>query len=60
MSVRGGRHFYLTFDVRALGRFRQTDLNDLKERSTAMVPVSVPAMGNQGGFLLNFGVGGFI
>jgi len=60
LSVRGGRHFYLTFDVRALGRFRQTDLNDLKERSTAMARSACRPWATKGGFLLNFGVGGFI
>lgn len=60
LEIRGGRHFYLTFDVRGLGRFRKIDLNDPNEGVYSDGNVSVPAMGNQGGFILNFGIGGYI
>lgn len=60
LEIRGGRHFYLTLDLRALGRFRGIDANNPNEGVYSDGYVSVPAMGNQGGFILNFGIGGYI
>lgn len=60
VEIRGGRHFYLTLDLRGFGRFRSIDLNSPSEgRYTDAYGVTVPSMGNQGGVLFNFGIGGF-
>lgn len=60
LEIRGGRHFYLSLDLRGFGRFRSIDLNSPSEgRYTDAYGVTVPSMGNQGGILFNFGIGGY-
>lgn len=57
VELRGGRHFTLNMDLRGMGRFRS-----LKEDSLYFVDGygrGVPAMGNQGGVIFNFGIGGY-
>jgi hypothetical protein len=59
IEIRGGRHFFLTLDLRGLGRFRKIDPSSPNEGVYTDGATSVPAMGNQGGFIFNIGIGGF-
>lgn len=60
LEIRGGRHFYLSFDIRGFGRFRGIDANDPSEGAYVDgAGGSVPAMGNQGGIQFHCGIGGY-
>lgn len=59
IEIRGGRHFFLTLDGRVLGRFRKINPQNSDEGVFTDGTFSVPAMGNQGGFALNFGIGAY-
>lgn len=60
VEIRGGRHFYLTADLRGFGRFRSVDPNSPSEgRYIDAFGLSQPAMGSSGGVIFNFGIGGY-
>lgn len=59
LEIRAGRHFFLNVDGRVLGRFRKIDPQNQEEGVFTDGVVSVPAMGNQGGFVFNFGIGAY-